>query len=1142
MAKPASQLSLLTKRRFAPLFVTNLLDVFNDNMFKTALLILASYGLYRAHPDRAAMLATVATGLFILPFFLFSAMAGQVADAWDRSHLVRMVKVAEVAIMALGLVGFHAQSVPLLLTALFLMGVHSAFYGPLKYAILPQQLGKDEILGATGMMEAGGFVAILAGQLVAGVIAPWQAGLLACVLAGVGLCASLAIPPARPVQGGGRIELNVAVESWRLVRMAMAVRPVWLSVLAIAWFYAVGAVLLGELIPLVKGMLHARQAVAVLFLSIFSIGVALGALLVNRLLRGEVSGRYVPVSALLLSVALIDLSFSVGGFHGQGRDIGLAAFAVLPGAWRIILDLAAISVCGGVFVIPLYAILQTHSPAEQRSRILAGNNIVNAGITVAAIAMAAGLLKLGVGIAGLIALLGTATLVVALAACALLPETVIKAVVRAVLKRLYRVELIGGEHMPRPGEGAVVVVNHVSYLDGLLLAAFLPGRPTFAVHTRIAQAWWMKPVLPFFDAFPVDTTNPMSAKAMVLAVREGRTLVVFPEGRITVTGALMKVFAGPGMVADKAGAPIIPVRIDGAQYTRFSHLKGKVRLRGFPKIRLTVLPPRRFDLDGVESARRRRALSADRLYDVMSEMMFATSDTDCTLFQALLDARAVHGGKAAAIEDVKRQALSYDRLVVGARALGGVLKRGTVVGEAVGVMLPNVNPAVATFFALQSTGRVPAMLNYSAGPAHLEAACDTTEIQTIITARAFVAQARLEGGVTRLEASGRRILWLEDLAREISPAAKLAALLADRFSGLFAALVPRRGQAVDAPAVILFTSGSEGAPKGVALSHRNLLANCAQIAARVDFNPTDRVLNALPIFHSFGLTGGLLLPLLNGVRTLLYPNPLHYGTIPAFAYDANATILFGSDTFLSGYARMAQSYDFYSLRYIFAGAERVKPETRAAFADKFGLRILEGYGATECAPVIAVNTPMHFRPGSVGRLLPGIEARLETVPGIEAGGKLFVRGPNVMAGYYLVAMPGVLQPPPGGWHDTGDIVSLDAEGFVTICGRVKRFAKIGGEMVSLGAVEDQTASAWPEAAHAAVARPDPRKGEELVLFTTQPGATAAALLAWGRARGVAELALPRDVRVVEAIPTLATGKADYVTLNALAMASRLETA
>ncbi|MGZ3365836.1 MAG: AMP-binding protein, partial [Caulobacteraceae bacterium] len=778
------------------------------------------------------------------------------------------------------------------------------------------------------------------------------------------------------------------------------------------------------------------------------------------------------------------------------------------------------------------AMIQRHSPYAIRSRIQSASAILTAASTVCALLVAGLLLKLGVGLPGLIAVLAAGTLGVAAVACFLLPETVIKALLRAVLRLLYRVEISGVEHMPPAGTGAVIVVNHVAYIDAALLAAFLPGKPTFAVHTKIAEAWWMKPVMPLFDGFKVDTTNPLSTKAMVRAVQDGRALVIFPEGRITVTGALMKVFAGPGMVADKAGAPIVPVRIDGAQYTPFSHMKHKWRLRLFPKIRITVLPPEHFTQNGqfepAGSARQRRTAGAERLYGLMSEMMFRTSDTDRTLYEALQDARAVHGAKAPAIEDVKRKPLSYGKLLLGARLLSGRITAVTEAGEAVGLMLPNVNAAVAAFFALQRCGRVAAMLNYSAGPAHLQSACDTAVITTVITSRAFVDQAKLQAAIDRLEESGRRIVWLEDLAKRISVPGKLAALLTpDRGP---------RGHADDA-AVILFTSGSEGAPKAVVLSHRNILANCAQTAARIDFNPTDRVLNALPIFHSFGLTGGLLLPLLNGVKVVLYPNPLHYAAIPALAYDASATILFGSDTFLSGYARQAQGYDFYSLRYVFAGAEPVKAETRTRFFEKFGLRILEGYGVTECAPVIAVNTPMHFRAGTVGRLLPAIEARLEPVPGVERGGRLYVRGPNVMAGYYLAEAPGVLVPPQGGWHDTGDIVDIDADGFVSILGRAKRFAKIGGEMVSLAAVEASAAACWPQFAHAVVARPDPKKGEQLVLYTTAPDAAPRALSAWGRAHGVPELMLPKDVRVVAALPTLATGKTDYVALNASARAS-----
>lgn len=1136
---PASNLALLSKRRFAPLFAVQFLGAFNDNLLKFALLFLANFGLYAAAPEKAELLAVVSTGLFILPYFLFSALAGQIADAWDKAKLVRAVKAAEVGIMLLALGGFWSQSIPLLLTSLFLMGLHSTIFGPVKYSILPQHLRPNEIMAGTGLVEAGTFIAILGGQLLGGIIPPWEAGLVATALAVIGFLASLAVPPAPPVAPGLKIDFNIARSTADVIKSARYGRGVWLSILGISWFFAVGAVLLAEFAPLVKSVLNARPEVATLFLLIFSVSVALGSLTVNKLLAGEVSARYVPISALALAAFLIDLWLATRGYQPAVSMATARQFLDSSGSLRIVIDLVGIAFAGGVFIVPLYAILQTHSPAEMRSRTIAANNIMNAAATVAMVAIVTGLLALGASVPGIIGALGFATLAVALVSCWLLPETIFKSVIRTLLTLLYRVEIKGSENMPRPGERAVVVVNHVSFLDGLLLAAFLPGKPTFAIATSIAKAWWVKPFLGLFNAFPVDPLNPMSAKAMVRAVREGRTLVIFPEGRITVTGALMKVFDGPGMVADKADAPIIPVRIDGAQYTPFSRLRGKVRLRHFPKIRLTILKPRRFAIEGEMSARARRAIAGRRLYDEMSEMIFATSNTDRTLFEALLDARAVHGAKAPIVEDIRREPMSMGKLIVGSLALGRHLAQGTSTGEAVGILLPNVNAAAASFFALQAYGRVPAMLNYTAGLANLRSACRTAQIRTVITSRAFLTQAKLnlEAGSLSSDNHETALLFLEDLAPAITSFDKLRALISARFAGI---LHRRLRLSPDAPAVILFTSGSEGLPKGVVLSHRNLLSNCQQLAARIDFNSADKVLNALPIFHSFGLTGGMLLPILNGIQTLLYPSPLHYRIVPALAYDANATILFGTDTFLSGYARMAHSYDFYSLRYIFAGAERVRDETRRIYAEKFGLRILDGYGATEAGPVIAVNTPMHFRAGTVGRLLPGISAQLEPVPGIGEGGRLAIRGPNVMIGYLKDDAPGKLQPPADGWHDTGDIVTIDDEGFITIRGRAKRFAKIGGEMVSLPAVEGYAAALWPDADHAVVTRPDPRKGEQLVLFTTRRDADAKALQAWGRANGVTELMLPRDIRILDALPVLGTGKLDYVTMGRMAASDPVE--
>jgi acyl-[acyl-carrier-protein]-phospholipid O-acyltransferase/long-chain-fatty-acid--[acyl-carrier-protein] ligase len=1128
----APDFSLLAKRRFGPLFVVQFLGAFNDNVLKYAMLYLATFTLYSGDRQHAELLSLIATGIFISPYFLFSALAGELADSVDKAKLMRWIKAAEILIMGIGLIGFWTESVPLLLVALFGMGCHSTIFGPVKYSIMPQQLHRDEVMGATGLIEAGTFLAILTGQLLASsgsLVPPWEAGLIATVLAVVGFGFSLLVPPAPPV-GQVKITRNPFVSTWEVLRTGHEGRGVWLSILGISWFFAIGAVLVGNFMSMVKNDLGGREEVVTLFLIIFSVAIALGSLLVNRLLRGEVSARYVPMSALVMAGFMILLWIAVKNFTIVTPEATILQFAATPGSTFIMIALAGMAAAGGMFMVPLYAILQTQSPPEERSRVIAANNIVNAAVMVGLVVVASVLLKIGVSVPAIIGVMGFATLAVALTSCLLLPETVIKQSIRAILKFAYRIEVNGKENMPKPGERAVVVVNHISWLDGLILAVFLPGKPVFAVHSKVMELWWIQPALKLFRAFPVDPTNPMSTKAMVRAVKDGNTLVIFPEGRITVTGALMKVFDGPGMVAGKADAPIVPVRIDGAQFTPFSHLRGKVRLRLFPQITLTILPPQSFAIEGEMTARARRALAGAKLYDVMSGMIFATSDLDRTLYQALIDAKDIHGGRMGVVEDINRNPMSYKKLVLGSIALGRRFELRTAKGEAVGVLLPNVAGVVATFFGLQAIGRVPAMLNYTAGLANLRAACTAAEIKTVVTARAFVEQGKLQPVIDGLKEQGCAILYLEDVAQEVTGWRKFGALVSHPIAGR---LHRRHGVSPDAPAVILFTSGSEGLPKGVVLTHRNLLANIHQLSARIDFNSADVVLNALPVFHSFGLTGGTLLPILGGVKTLLYPNPLHYRIVPALAYDANATILFGTDTFLAGYARMAHGYDFYSLRYIFAGAERVRDETRKVWNEKFGLRILEGYGATEAGPVIAVNTPMHFRAGSVGRLLPGIEGRLDAVPGIEEGGKLSIRGPNIMAGYLKADKPGVLQPPEDGWHDSGDIVTIDAQGFVVIRGRAKRFAKIGGEMVSLPAVEGYAASVWPEAEHAVVTRADPRKGEQLVLFTTRKDAKASELQAWARANGVAELAVPRDIRVVDALPVLGTGKIDYVGLAAL---------
>jgi acyl-[acyl-carrier-protein]-phospholipid O-acyltransferase / long-chain-fatty-acid--[acyl-carrier-protein] ligase len=510
----------------------------------------------------------------------------------------------------------------------------------------------------------------------------------------------------------------------------------------------------------------------------------------------------------------------------------------------------------------------------------------------------------------------------------------------------------------------------------------------------------------------------------------------------------------------------------------------------------------------------------------MSEMM-ALRCNPPSLFAAMLEARAAHGGGHRIVEDPATAPFTYDRTIAASLALGRRLARGTGQGTTIGLMLPNSVGAAIAFLALQGSGRIPAMLNHTAGIDGVLTACRTTGLRRVVTSRRFVEVAKLTA-LTEHLAGEFELVWLEDVHEKLGLLDKLYAAVMPRFA---APLHRRLRIASEDPAVVLFTSGSEGAPKAVVLSHANLLANRRQIAARVDFSPADLALNALPMFHSFGLTGGFLLPLLSGVRVYLYPSPLHYRIVPEIAYATGATILFGTDTFLAGYADRANPYDFYSLRYVFAGAEPVREQTRKIWSERFGKRILEGYGVTECSPVIAVNTPMHYRAGSVGRFLPLVEHRLETVAGVAEGGRLFVRGPNVMAGYLR---GGDIEEPPDGWYDTGDIVTVDTDGFVTIMGRAKRFGKIGGEMISLAASERIAEVAFPETRHAIVALPDPRRGEKLILVTEGHGFDRNWLLEAAHRLGMPEIAVPREIIEIDQMPLLGTGKTDYPAVTRLA--------
>jgi acyl-[acyl-carrier-protein]-phospholipid O-acyltransferase/long-chain-fatty-acid--[acyl-carrier-protein] ligase len=1113
--------SLLASRRFAPLFWCQFFSAFNDNFLKNALALLI---LFRIGGEASEALVTLAGGIFIAPFFLLSAFGGELADRFDKALVARRLKLAEIGAAAIAVCGFRLNSLPLLFLALFLFGLIGALFGPIKYGILPDHLKREELPAGNALIEGATFLAILGGTIAGGVA--MQGGgnpgtLAAAMMLFALLCwgASLFIPGTVRAAPDLAINPNILASTVGLLGELWSETRLWRCAVVTSLFWLVGAVVLSLLPPLVMRTLGGAENVVTIHLAVFAVAIAVGSGLASWLSAGRIVLLPTAVGALLIGLLSLDLGLTLLRAPEPGATLlAPAAFFARPLAWHAAIDLGLLAVAGGLMIVPSFAAIQAWAAPERRARIVAAVNVLNAAFMAGGALVVALLQKEGVGVPALFLGIAGLGLAAALWIGRTMPTGAFRDFLSILLRAFYRLEVRGLENIDKAGANAIVALNHVSFLDGAVALSILDKEPVFAVDHGFARRWWVRPVLRLTRAMPLDPARPLATRALIHAVRSGETLVIFPEGRITVTGRLMKVYDGAALIAEKSGAMVVPVRIEGLEATIFSRLsRAQVRRRWFPKVTVTVLEPVRLTVDAALKGKARRQAAGAMLYQIMSDLIFRTTPADRTIVAAVVAAAKIQGWRRIAVEDPVAGRLSYRKLLIGARVLGSKLTPYAAQGEAIGVMLPNANGAAATLLGIVSAGRVPAMINFTAGAANILAGCSAAAVRTIVTSRAFVDKARLDRLVDAL-AGTVRFVYLEDLRATVS--------LADRMRALFGhrrALVPGNP---DDPAAILFTSGSEGMPKGVALSHRNMLCNAAQAAARIDFGRTDKVFNALPLFHAFGLTVGLILPLVSGVPVFLYPSPLHYRIVPELVYETNATILFGTDTFLSGYARAAHPYDFRSVRYVLAGAEPVKEATRHLWAEKFGLRILEGYGVTETAPALALNTPMFNRFGTVGRLLPGIEARLEPIEGVAAGGRLHVRGPNVMLGYLRPEQPGVLVRPAEGWHDTGDIVTIDRDGFVTIKGRAKRFAKVGGEMLSLAAVETLASELWPDAHSAVVAEPDPRRGERLVLATEHKGATRAAFQTHARTRGASDLMVPAEVMIVDKLPLLGSGKVD----------------
>lgn len=908
---------LLKTKRFLPLMITQFLGALNDNLFKNALLTLVTVKM-TAQSD---ILSNLIAGLFILPFFLFSAMAGQLADKYPRDKIARVLKITELLLMLGVAAACYRYSLSLLIVIMTLMGAQSAFFGPVKYALLPQHLKPEELIAGNAYIESTTYMAILLG-LILGTLLPIEVTIgLLILLAAAGWLSARQIPPAPSPRPELKVSANLFASTLENFRFLLKHRQVFMSILGATWFWTVGALVAVQIYPLCGKILNAGEGVITLFLVLFSVGVAVGSYCCNRLLKGFVHTTYVPLSAVGMGVSLFLLYLFTDGYPTPAEKVSFAAFFSRPHAFGLSFNLFALAFWGGMYIIPLNAFMQSRAPKAYVATVIAGNNIFNAlGMALSAF-FAVVFLSLGFTLPQLFLAASLACAVVSVYICALLPDALTRSLVQSLLGFLFRSKVSGIANFKRAGSKVLIVSNHVSLLDGVLLAAFMPERITFAINTGWTQKWFIPVIRLLVDFYPVDPANPLSVRSLAEEIKKGRKVMIFPEGRVTTTGAMMKVYEGAGVIAAKAGAKILPVRINGAQYSKFSYLKDKFPTRWFPKITLNILEPCRFPAVSAGNREARHKI-ARRLYNLMAEMMYKTTESRAGLSEALVFAAKTHGRRhIAAIEPGKRP-LTFGRLLRESCILSAFVRRSWPAADRIGLLNPAGIDGLVSLFAVLAAGKTVVMLE--------EEDCS--------------------GSLPCLP-----------------PIADIRLSVLDRIRGLGCCIrrrIPRIG--ANDPAVVL--------PGNVTLTHRNLLAGCSQLGTVLPFNAKDKVAVARPPSTVIGLVPAVLLPLFSGSRLVFCPHPSQYRQIAEICYDAGATVLFGDEALFAGCGEAAHQYDFFSLRHALSDAFLTE-KTFELWVRKFGVRILSGLILPAAGAFASFNTPLYNRLGTCGSLLPGVSYR-----------------------------------------------------------------------------------------------------------------------------------------------------------------------
>jgi acyl-[acyl-carrier-protein]-phospholipid O-acyltransferase/long-chain-fatty-acid--[acyl-carrier-protein] ligase len=1105
---------------------TQFLGAFNDNVYKIIVSMRAVH--VASNSESSSFYLSLAGAVFVIPFLLFSGYSGHLADAISKRKVLIGVKVFEICVMGLGLAAFFSTRIELMLLVLFLMALHSTIFSPAKYGIVPEMLPDADLSRANALLEMSTFVAIVLGTSIGSFLfsawktEPWKMGLVMIAVAVAGFSTSLKITRVPPSGTTEPFRISPFAEVIKGTRHLLKERTLTLTVVGISYFWFLGALFQMDLLLFGSEVLKVSDLKVGLMVTALAIGIGAGSMLSGRLSGNKVEMGLVPLGAIFMGLFCVVLHAASGSY----------AFSVVM--------LSMLGIASGLFIVPLNAYLQQRSESHEKGRIIATNNFYNTVGLLLASATLWGLHdKLHFAPDKLILLFGIVTLVSSVYVVSVVPEFLVRFLLWLATHTLFKIQIVGQENVPFRGP-ALLVANHMSHVDGFLIGACVQRFIRFMVW----KPYYQMPALNWFfrlaKAIPVGTGGPRDVVASIQAARKeleaGHVVCIFAEGAISRTGSMLPFRRGLEKIVANLDVPVIPVHLDRLWGSIFSFERGKFLWKWPKRVPYPVTVSFGAPLpSNVQAHHVRRAI----LELGSGAGAYAKSPIDRLDLQMIRMAKRNWGKFAMA--DSNGRELTFGRTLAGSLLIADWIGKQRPGEEMIGLLLPpSVGGALANV-AATIAGRVPVNLNFTAGHEAMLSAIAQCGLRTVLTSKAFLEKVKIE--------APEGAVFLEDLLGKTSRFEKARAAVVARFlpARLLAARFGRTKRTPDSLATVIFSSGSSGAPKGVMLSHYNVLSNIRAMAQVFWITDHDRIVGTLPFFHSFGYTVTIWLPLVSGCGVLYHPNPTEANKVGELVAKHNGTLLLSTPTFCASYTRKCSKDQFSSLRFVLVGAEKLRDSVASAFREKFGVELLEGYGCTEMSPVVAVNGPnfeagkdtqIGNKPGTVGHPLPGIVVKVVNPATLEpldpnAEGLLLVKGANRMLGY-LGQPERTAEAVRDGWYVTGDIGALDDEGFLRITDRLARFSKIGGEMVPHLKVEECIYEIIGDYRCVVTGIPDEQRGERLVAFYTCPSVPPTEL--W---RGLSDTELPKlwlpkreNIYQIDALPTLGTGKLDLVAVKA----------